>query len=73
MRCMIFAVIISPTVPELIYCDSYARRYIVREEQSICARLRLRGYCPVDYPDSYLETLAVYRKIATKCLNLILF
>lgn len=40
----------------------YEKKVNVREAQ-------IEGIPVVDYPDSYLETLAVYRKIATKLLD----
>ncbi|WP_297958106.1 hypothetical protein [uncultured Ruminococcus sp.] len=53
--------------PEL--CISPAPADIELERVKSIREAETEGIIPVDYPDSYLETLAVYRQIATQMLE----
>lgn len=79
---------IEPMYPYLQeYCKDYivedTPEFVVRSEPEDIRREReasdreaaIEGHPPVDYADAYLETLAVYRKIAERLLerNILLF
>lgn len=51
------------------FCISPAPADIELERVKNIREAETEGIIPVDYPDSYLETLAVYRKIATQMLE----